>query len=99
MLIDEKEELRQELQEELQWVKCRQKMLDIMDEKLLQMQQLAEQAQECSLASEEREILNVRLNDLTEQVEALDSESQRTELNHDITAVSTSGAVVTSLWH
>jgi hypothetical protein len=39
--MDEKEELRQELQEELQWVQYRQKMLDIVEEKLLQMRQLA----------------------------------------------------------
>ena len=39
--MDEKEELKHELEQELQWVKYRQKMLDIIKEKLLQMKQIA----------------------------------------------------------
>lgn len=46
MQVDEKEKLEKELQKELQWVQYRQKMLDIMDEKLMQMKQLAEQAKQ-----------------------------------------------------
>jgi flagellin-like hook-associated protein FlgL len=77
--MDEKEELKQELEKELQWVQYRQKMLDIMEEKLLQMKQLAEQAKQGNLTAGEIEALNARINDLAAQVRALDSESRRTE--------------------
>ena len=75
----EKEEVKQELKQELMWVKYRQKMLDIMEEKLLQMKQLAEQAKEKSLSTYELEELNAKLNNLAEQVQALDGESRRIE--------------------
>lgn len=79
MQMDEKEELKKELQQELQWVKYRQKMLDIIDEKLLEMKQLAELVKQGNLTAGEVEELNARLNDLAAQVRALDSESRRTE--------------------
>lgn len=77
--MDEKEELKQELEQELQWVKYRQKMLDIIEEKLLQMRYLVEQAKQGNLTAGELEELNARLNGLAAQVRALDSESRRTE--------------------
>ena len=77
--MDEKEELKQELEQELQWVQYRTKMLDIMEEKLLQMRQLSEQAKQGNLTKGELEALNVRLNDLAMQVRAIDSESRRIE--------------------
>jgi hypothetical protein len=39
--MDERKELKQELEEELQLVQYRMKMLDTIEEKLLQMKQLA----------------------------------------------------------
>jgi len=77
--MDEREELKQELEDELQWVEYRQKMLDIIEEKLFLMKQIAEQAKEDNLSPEEVEVVNDRLNDLAEQVRALDSESRRIE--------------------
>lgn len=77
--MDEREELRQELEAELQWIKYRQKMLDIIEEKLLQMSRLAEQAKYGNLTLGEIEALNTKINDLMEQVRALDSESRRIE--------------------
>lgn len=77
--MDEREELKHELEKELQWVQYRQKMLDIIDEKLLQMKQLAEQAKEENLSPIELKVLNDRLNNLAEQVRALDSESRKME--------------------
>jgi len=77
--MNEKEELIQELQQELQWVKYRQKMLDMMEEKLMEMKLLAEQAKQINMSSEELEIINNRLNNLASQVRAIDSESRRTE--------------------
>lgn len=79
MQMDEKEELKKELQQELQWVRYRQKMLDIMEEKLLIMKQLAEQVKQGNITEGEMEEINARLNGLAEQVRALDSESRRTE--------------------
>lgn len=79
MMMDEKEEVEQELKQELQWVQYRMKMLDIMDEKLLQMKQIAAKAKEEKLSSVELKALNDRLNCLAEQVRALDSESRKME--------------------
>lgn len=75
--MDEKEELKIELERELRWMRYRQKMLDIIEEKLLQMKQIAEQAKEDNLRPIELENLNDRLNNLAEQVRALDSESRK----------------------
>ena len=77
--MDEREELKRELEQELQWVNYRQKMLDIINEKLLQMKQLAEQAKQGNLNERELELLNDRINNLEAQVKAIDSESRRTE--------------------
>ena len=73
--MDEREELKQELQ----WVQYRQKMLDIIDEKLLQMKQLAHQAEAENLSPVELKALNEKLNNLEEQVMAIDSESRKIE--------------------
>jgi hypothetical protein len=54
-------------------------MLDIIEEKLLQMKLLAEQAKQDNLTARELEALNARINDLAAQVRALDTESRRTE--------------------
>lgn len=54
-------------------------MLDIMEEKLIQMKQIAEQVKEGNLSPTELDVLNDRLNNLVEQVRALDSESRKTE--------------------
>ncbi len=77
--MDEKEELKQKLQEELNWVKYRHNMLGIIEVKLLQMKQLAEQAKEENLSVEKIEGLNDRINNLAAQVNALDSESRKLE--------------------
>ncbi|GAA0079100.1 hypothetical protein UT300005_34790 [Clostridium sp. CTA-5] len=75
----EKEEIKQELKQELMWVKYRQRMLDIIEEKLFQMKQLAEKAKGKNISSDELEELNTKLNNLAEQVKALDEESRRIE--------------------
>ena len=77
--MDEKDELRQQLQQELQWVKYRQNMLDIMEEKLLEMREIAVQAKEENLSEVEIEALNARINNLATQVNAIDSESRKLE--------------------
>jgi hypothetical protein len=77
--MDDKEGIKQELEQELLWVKYRQKMLDIIEEKLLKMKELAKQGKEGNLTSEELEILNSKLNNLEAQVNALDEESRKIE--------------------
>jgi len=77
--LDEREELKLKLEQELQWVQYRQKMLDIIDDKLIQMRELAEQAKQGNLAIGELESLNNRLNNLAAQVRAIDSESRKIE--------------------
>ena len=77
--MNEREELKQELEQELLWVQYRQKMLDIIEEKLLEMKQIAEQAKQENLTARELEAINIRLNDLSTQVRALDSESRKME--------------------
>lgn len=77
--MDEKEELRQELEHELQWVKYRQKILDLIEEKLLQINKMLELTKQSSLSGQERQQINFKINRLTEQVKALDSESRRNE--------------------
>ncbi|MBA2883626.1 hypothetical protein [Clostridium beijerinckii] len=74
--MNEREELEKKLKEELQWVKYRQRMLDVIDEKLIKMKNIAEQAKEKSLTESELRELNIELNNLSEQVKAIDSESK-----------------------
>lgn len=77
--MDEREELKQELQQELLWVEYRMKMLDIIEGKLLQMEQLAEMAKQGNLTDMEIESLNSKINDLASQVKSIDSESRKKE--------------------
>lgn len=77
--MDEREELKQELKEELQWVKYRMRMLDIIEEKLVQMRNMAEVAKEVDLNTDEVNSINTEINNLVEQVRALDEESRKIE--------------------
>jgi len=77
--MDEREELKQELEQELRWVQYRQKMLDIMEEKLFKMREIAGKIKAGNLTKGEIEALNSKLNNLEAQVKAIDSESRRTE--------------------
>ena len=76
---NEKEELKQELEQELLWVKYRKNMLDIIDEKLLKMREIAEKIKNKKLSKKEIEELNSKLNILEMQVKAIDGESRKTE--------------------
>lgn len=68
---------REELEQELQWVQYRTKMLDIMEKKLFAMRQLAQRASSKDLCIKEREKIQVKIKSLESQVNALDSESRR----------------------
>ncbi|AGY77298.2 hypothetical protein [Clostridium autoethanogenum] len=77
--MNQKEQLRQELEEKLQWVKYRQQMLDIMEKKLLKMRKIAEQAKQDNIDEKYLKVLNDKINDLAAQVRALDGESRKAE--------------------
>ncbi|ALU37440.1 hypothetical protein CLAU_3013 [Clostridium autoethanogenum DSM 10061] len=79
MVMNQKEQLRQELEEKLQWVKYRQQMLDIMEKKLLKMRKIAEQAKQDNIDEKYLKVLNDKINDLAAQVRALDGESRKAE--------------------
>ena len=74
-MMDEKE-----LELELQWVQYRQKMLDIIEEKLLEMKRIAEEVKQDDFTTDEFEELNAKLNNLAAQVRALDGESRGKEV-------------------
>ena len=75
--MDEREELKIELEAELQWVKYRIRMLDIIEVKLLQMKRMAEVAREANISAEKIRAINAEIHNLEEQVKGLDSESRR----------------------
>lgn len=77
--MDEKEELKQEIQQELNWVKYRHNMLGIIEVKLLQMREIAEYAKEENLSEVKIESLNARIKNLAAQINALDEESRNIE--------------------
>ena len=59
--MDEKEEFKQELEAELQWVKYRTRMLDIIEEKLLLMKKMAEAVKEQNLSEDEIQAINIEI--------------------------------------
>ena len=77
--MDEREELKQELKSELQWVKYRMRMLDIIEEKLVKMRNLAEVARVGNISAYETESINAEINNLAQQARALDEESRKFE--------------------
>lgn len=77
--MDEREELKQKLKSELQWVKYRIRILDIIEEKLVQMRNMTEVAKEGNLSEYEIKDISTEINNLAEQVRALDEESRKFE--------------------
>lgn len=71
--MDEREAFKQELERELRLVKYRMKMLDMIEEKLLQMREIAEHVEEENITIEE---LNIKINNLAAQIKAIDGESR-----------------------
>lgn len=76
VMTREKEEDLQKLKEELEWVRYRIKMLDIMEKKLFEMRKIAENAT-YDISSEEREELNKKIKSLESQVNGINGESKR----------------------
>lgn len=77
--MDEREELKMKLEQKLKWTKYRQKMLDIIGEKLIKMKEIAEQARQGTYTAKELGILNGIINNLATQVRTIDEESRKTE--------------------
>ncbi|AWI03691.1 hypothetical protein [Clostridium drakei] len=74
MIYEEDENLKK-LQEELEWVKYRIKMLDIMERKLLEMKRIAQNAGN-NISIKEREELNKKIKYLESQIKGIDEESR-----------------------
>ena len=70
-----REELEEKFQAELEWVKYRMRMLDIMEKKLYQMKDIAQKSTN-NISEEERKELNKKIKWLEMQVNALDEESR-----------------------
>lgn len=70
-----KEDIRHELQKELNQVTARLKMLDMIEERLLQMKQLTQSVTNDDLTDEEIERINKQVNVLKEQISLLEGGS------------------------
>ena len=64
------------LNQKLEWVKYRLAMLDQIEEKLTEMKQLAEQARDNLLSSNQIEASNEKLHKLQQEVVSLDEQSK-----------------------
>lgn len=71
------DKLAKKLEEELEWVKYRIRMLDIIETKLLEMRAAAKFAADNSLDEAVIDVIQTRINDLEMQINALDSESSK----------------------
>ncbi|WP_271812000.1 hypothetical protein [Clostridium beijerinckii] len=74
---ESKELSEEELKQELQWINCRQKMLNIIEDKLLEMREVAEMAKNNNFTKEELEEMNIKLNNLAMQIRTLNAESEK----------------------
>lgn len=79
MFMDKSEKLKLMLHEELQWIQYRQKMLNIIEKKLIKMKEFVVQAQQNNISKKEIQELNYSINNLAQQVRALDEESRITK--------------------
>jgi len=79
--MHENENQKLRLLQELQWVKYRQEMLDIIDGKLLQMREIAERVQIDNLSPEMLENLQDQINKMAIQVKELDEDSRKYVIN------------------
>ena len=75
--MDEREEFKQGLEAEFQWVKYRIRMLNIIQEKLLLMKNMAEVVKKQNLSKGEIQAISAKINNLSDQVRALDEESRK----------------------
>lgn len=74
--MNKDDEVNEYLNDELQWVIYRQKMLDIIEEKLLKMKGLAIKAKDDNITSEELKNIQMNIDKLATQIKALDEESR-----------------------
>ncbi len=70
----EQEQIKKHIQEQLEKVNRRLKILDMIEEKLFRMRELAQRVIDEEITDEEIEEINKQVQDLGEQVRLLDSE-------------------------
>ena len=73
--MTEQEQVKKQLEEQLEKVKRRLQILDMIEEKLLQMKELAQRVIDEELTDEEIQEINKQVQNLGEQVKLLDSEA------------------------
>ncbi len=73
--MTEQELVKKQLEEQLEKVKQRLQMLDMIEEKLFQMKELAQRVIDEDLTDEEIQEINKQVQNLGEQVKLLDSEA------------------------
>jgi hypothetical protein len=73
--MTEQEQVKKQLQEQLEKVKQRLQILDLIEEKLFQMKELAQRVIDEDLTDEEIQEINKQVKNLGEQVKLLDSEA------------------------
>ncbi|ABR46967.1 hypothetical protein Amet_0742 [Alkaliphilus metalliredigens QYMF] len=73
--MEDKEQVKKEMKQELEKVKYRIKILDLIEEKLFEMRELAQRVIEEELTDEEIENINQQVKTLEKQVKLLNSES------------------------
>lgn len=71
----EQEQIKKHIQEQLEKVNRRLKILDMIEEKLFRMRELAQRVIDEEITDEEIEEINKQVQDLGEQVRLLDSEA------------------------
>ena len=76
---DIKEETKEQLKKEIQWMQDRERMINIKEGKLLQMREIAQQGIQSKPTPREIKVLNDRLDILASQVSSIDIETKRTK--------------------
>jgi len=78
--MDAKVDKKKQVEQEMLWMQNRQKMMNTKEVKLLQMRVISQQAMQVnSIAPDELNKLNDRINSLAAQISAIDSDSSRTK--------------------
>lgn len=77
--MDEDQKHKYHFRNEFLWVMYRQKKLHIIESKLLLVEEVTEKTKDGNLSSKKLKSLNIKLNNMAIQVNALNEEGRRTE--------------------
>ncbi|MGF7184466.1 hypothetical protein GGQ84_000549 [Desulfitispora alkaliphila] len=74
--MKDQEQVKKEMEQQLERVKYRIKILDLIEEKIFEMRELAQKVVDGDLTDEETESINQRVKNLEQQVRLLDVEKR-----------------------